>query len=261
MFEALAKDCLPRKKKLLEGRETENRNQIRKAKYQAKQTSTIKGQNKRKGLKGKGKAPKRVNSLNRRKRIRKGSNKSKLMKKDDVAPSRARKKKVKGIWNKQGKRNKPNKRKGSRKGSSGGSIGRTLTPDDCEYLDLSMITSRPSCTTGTKLVIKPKAGIARQYLIIEGKPIYAFWKRSTDADGRRAKFWDCENPTDITSKLVCKVVPELIETPLILSGSPSPSPSLNLHQLLLLPPRTSPRLRFLCRLEVPGTGPHEQMQC
>ena len=52
----------------------------------------------------------------------KGIKQKQMGEKGSVDPSKARKKKRKELRNKQGKRNKPNKGKGSRKGSYGGSL-------------------------------------------------------------------------------------------------------------------------------------------
>lgn len=75
------------------------------------------------------------------------------------------------------------------------------TGAECNYVDLGTLSSKGSgCSAdGSKFVLKGATGVRKQFLVLNGKTIIGFVK---------TKFSDCAASgfTDITSKVVCKVV-------------------------------------------------------
>ena len=196
VFEGLRKVCLSRKKQLLEGREREMHQRIRKGKHQGKETSSIEDKrNERDQTKANG--WKRFcwsfqSKEEKEERVEEQTRKEKQAKQ--------RERKQKGfLWRK------------SLKSANGRwlCVSWPLYDNHHAFLHhrLRILHQRflKVRISGTKMVIKRKTpDIARQFLIIEGKPIYAIWIRTTYGDGQKTKCWDCKNPTDITSKHVCK---------------------------------------------------------
>merc|ERR1719431_493594 len=86
-----------------------------------------------------------------------------------------------------------------------------LVGDHCNWLNFDNARSRSaSCDDGTKMVIKNKKGVRKQFLLTNGKTIYGFATKGQ-------KFASCKNFTDVTDSVSCKVVEGL--SSLSLNGS------------------------------------------
>jgi len=86
-----------------------------------------------------------------------------------------------------------------------------LTGDNCNWLDFDTARSRGAgCADGTKMVIKNKKGVRKQFLLTNGKTIYGFATKGE-------KFASCANLADVTDSVACKEVTGL--STLSLSGS------------------------------------------
>jgi len=79
------------------------------------------------------------------------------------------------------------------------SIGRVLTGNDCEYVQLCDVINNMGCDDGSKLQIKPANNTRRQFLILNSKIVAAFLE-----DGK--KFTQCSAYTEVTSEADCKVI-------------------------------------------------------
>jgi len=83
------------------------------------------------------------------------------------------------------------------------SQARVYSGSSCEWIDLNKVSSNGvGCANGYKFVIKPKSGIRRQLLFVDGKTILAFVTKG-------AKFADCSSYTEVTSQVDCKAVASL----------------------------------------------------
>jgi len=88
---------------------------------------------------------------------------------------------------------------------------RFLSGESCDWLDFDTVRSKGSnCVDGTKMVIKNKKGVRKQFLVTNGKTIYAF---VTNGE----KFASCSDLVEVTDSVSCKTVPGL--SSLSLSGS------------------------------------------
>ena len=82
--------------------------------------------------------------------------------------------------------------------------GRVIRGNDCEYIKIASIVSNSGCSSGSKFVIKQRAGVRKQFLIMNGEAILAFVNKGK-------KFTACDSYTEVTSSVVCKVVSGLAD--------------------------------------------------
>merc|ERR1712243_404605 len=88
---------------------------------------------------------------------------------------------------------------------------KNLVGDHCNWLDFGTARIRgSSCTHGTKMVIKNKKGVRKQFLLTNGKTIYGFAIQGE-------KFANCTDLAEITDSIACKAVEGL--SGVSLSGS------------------------------------------
>ena len=82
--------------------------------------------------------------------------------------------------------------------------GRVIRGNDCEYIKIASIVSNSGCSSGSKFVIKQRAGVRKQFLIMNGEAILAFVNKGK-------KFTACDSYTEVTASVVCKVVSGLAD--------------------------------------------------
>ena len=88
---------------------------------------------------------------------------------------------------------------GSRRRNIKISGDRVYTGNNCEWIDLNLVSSNADCDNGDQFVIKNKAGEnRRQFLFMDGKTILAFVPVGQ-------KFTQCSSYTEVTAQVDCKV--------------------------------------------------------
>merc|ERR1711892_712693 len=176
-------------------------NRIRRGrKYGKKVKKRNKGKQKQGKVERKKKEHKKIS--NKRK------NKKKINRKQKKKKSKRNKNKNKESFKgKQKKKNLPNSKKlKSAKGNR-----QVLTGDNCNWMDFDTARSRgANCEDGTKMVIKNRKGVRKQFLLTGGKTIYGFVTKGE-------KFADCSNLAEITDLVTCKSLSGL--SAVSLSGS------------------------------------------
>merc|ERR1712106_173562 len=125
----------------------------------------------------------------------KRKNKKKINRKQKKKKSKRNKNKNKESF--KGKQIKKNPPKSKKLKSAKGNL-RVLTGDKCNWMDFDTARSRgANCEDGTKMVIKNKKGVRKQFLLTGGKTIYGFVTKGE-------KFADCSNMAEITDFVTCK---------------------------------------------------------
>ena len=90
---------------------------------------------------------------------------------------------------------------------------RVYTGNNCEWIDLNLVSSNADCDIGDKFVLKNKAGEnRRQFLFMDGKTILAFVPQGQ-------KFYECSSYTEVTVQVDCKAVPGAADIVLTSAGN------------------------------------------
>jgi len=183
--------------------------------------------NKKRGRKGKGRKGRTGRKGSKGRKGRKGSKGRKGMRSGNKK-SRKGGRKGGGKGGRKGRRKgKTGKKSGQRKAAGRQSV--QVIGVDCEYVVLEDLINNPSCTKGTKFVLKKGAGNRKQFLIMEMggkmKTVIAMVPNGKD------KFpVSCNTRAlDATSKVKCKAVPGLDSMALVsgsaTAGTSAPGPA------------------------------------